>query len=91
MEIIKSVMLSNAGGSIVLEFIGALIKWIFYAILCALRGKKIVSFRKIWSGKQNGDESSADLLMHGMSNIILGLAFSILLIYLLMYLDRRYI
>jgi len=63
-------MLNIIFRSILLEFIGALAKWLFYAILCKIRGREIKSFVEIWNGRNNS--SDAEYMMHGMSNILVG-------------------
>ncbi|WP_339751439.1 hypothetical protein [Algoriphagus aquimarinus] len=64
-------MFDHILGSVFFEFIGAFSKWIVYAAIYKMRGKKVISFNEMWGGKKNSKRS--DILMHGFSNIILGL------------------
>ena len=57
-------------GSIILEFIGASIRWIFLLIKSRMTGKKVISFKEIFDGKKRS--SFKESVEHGMSNIILG-------------------
>jgi hypothetical protein len=64
-------MIDSIIGSVFFEFIGALTKWTFYAVFNKLRGEKMISFREAWSGRKGGQKS--EIILHGFSNIILGL------------------
>lgn len=57
-------------GSIFFEFIGALTRWLILFIFNLIKGKRIKSFKEIWGGRKNS--SSADLILHGVTNITLG-------------------
>lgn len=81
-------MLDNIIGSIFFEFIGALTKWLFYAAVYALKGKKIKSFKVIWDGRKGSTDS--DLIMHGASNILLGLIITVALVLIIIQINRRY-
>lgn len=52
-------MFDSIIGSIFFEFIGASVKWLYSAILCTLKGKKILSFRDIWDGKKGAKYQEA--------------------------------
>lgn len=80
-------MLDNIIGSIFFEFVGAFIKWLFYAIIYKIKGKKIIGFKEMWEGRKGSKKF--DLLMNGTSNIILGLIVTITLILLLIQLEKR--
>jgi large-conductance mechanosensitive channel len=58
-------------GSVFFEFIGAMTKWILYAVIYKIKGKNIISFKEMWEGPKRSQKS--DILMHGFSNTILGL------------------
>ncbi len=60
-------MIDSIIGSVFFEFIGAFIKWFTYAIIYKLRGRKIISFKEMWSGRKGSQKS--DILMHGVSNV----------------------
>lgn len=64
-------MFDSIIGSIIFEFIGAFAKWLSYALINKIKGKKIIAFREIWSGRK--DTQHSDLLMQGVSNIFLGI------------------
>lgn len=81
-------MLDSIIGSIVFEFVGAFVKWVFYAFVYKMRGKEIISFKEMWSGRKGS--KSSDLIMHGFSNVVLGLLVTIGLILLLIKLNRRF-
>jgi len=65
-------------GSVFFEFIGAFIKWLYYLVVNAFRGKKIPGFMSLWIGRKKSNHS--DLLMQGVSNIFLGIISTVLLI-----------
>lgn len=64
-------MIDSIIGSVFFEFIGALIKWVVYAVLHKLRGKEIISLKEMWDGRKGSQKS--EIIMHGFSNILLGL------------------
>ncbi|MEM6524693.1 MAG: hypothetical protein AAF693_12900 [Bacteroidota bacterium] len=70
-------------GSIIFEIIGAFIKWVYFLAVNFFRRKKTPSFYELWMGRK--EEEHANLLMQGVSNILLGLVFTISLI---LFLDR---
>ena len=63
-------MFESFVGSIFFEFVGALTRWLILLIVNLIRGKNIKGFKEIWGGRKN--LSSADLILHGMTNITLG-------------------
>lgn len=73
--------MDNIIGSVFFEFVGAFIKWSFYAIVNLIRGKKIIGFLEIWSGKKDSEHS--EIIANGVSNIYLGIISVVLLILLL--------
>lgn len=64
-------MVDSIIGSVFFEFIGALTKWVAYAVLHKVRGKHIISFKEMWDGRKGSQKS--EIIMHGVSNILLGL------------------
>ena len=56
--------------SILIEFLGVLAKWVFYAFSHKMRGKKVVGFLEIWDGRKNINDP--ENVLHGMSNILTG-------------------
>ncbi|MEM6524695.1 MAG: hypothetical protein AAF693_12910 [Bacteroidota bacterium] len=68
-------------GSIIFEIIGAFIKWVYFLTVNFFRRKKTPSFYELWMGRK--EEEHANLLMQGVSNILLGAFFVIGLIVLL--------
>ncbi len=64
-------MIDSIIGSVFFEFIGALTKWVGYAVLHKVRGKEVISFKEMWDGKRGSQKS--EFIMHGFSNIVLGL------------------
>lgn len=80
-------MIDSVIGSVFFEFIGAFLKWAIYAVVYKIRGKEIISFKEMWSGRKGSQKS--DIIIHGVSNIILGLLFTIGLLLLLIHLERR--
>lgn len=71
-------------GSVILEFIGASIKWVFNLINSFLRGKERVSFSQIWEGEESSEYH--EILFNGVSNIFVGVAFIFAIIFLLIFL-----
>lgn len=71
--------------SVILEFIGASIKWIFNLINSFVRGKERVSFTQIWEGKEGAEYH--EILLNGVSNILMGVAFIFAIIFLLIFLN----
>lgn len=57
-------------GSIFFEFVGALTRWSILLVVNLIRGKRIVTFKEVWGGRD--DLSSNDLVLLGISNIALG-------------------
>jgi len=66
-------------GSVVLEFLGAYVRWMFLFIYSKLTNKKVKTFKEVWDGK--GIKDGASLLSYGTSNIIIGVIFSFIIIY----------
>lgn len=64
--------------SILVEFIGASVKWLFYAVKNSIKGEKIVSFSEIWKGKKGSKDTT--LFFHGLSNIVVSFIIIIILI-----------
>jgi hypothetical protein len=64
-------MLDNAMGSIIFEIIGAFVKWVLFAIVNSIQGKKTMEFKEILGGSNRANKS--DLPLYGVSNVILGL------------------
>lgn len=64
--------------SILIEFIGAFTKWIFYYVKNSFQGNRIKSFKEIWSGRK--EASDHDKLSTGLSNIFVGYLVLIILI-----------
>lgn len=57
--------------SILVEFIGASVKWLFYAVKNSIKGEKIVSFSEIWKGKKGSKDTT--LFFHGLIKYCCGL------------------
>ena len=68
-------------GSIIFEFIGASIKWLFYAIIHLFKGEKVISFGTIYSG--DPDDEFHDKIFGGIYNILVGLLVTVGIIVLL--------
>lgn len=68
-------------GSIVFEFVGVFFRWLYIAFIRKLKGKKVVSFGKVWKGRDN-DDFSEDF-EYGVSNIFLGMTVTIAIILIL--------
>lgn len=81
-------MLDNFIGSVLFEIIGASIKWVFSAIINYIKGKRVPSFKEVYDGKKGMDK--ADTIFYGVSNILLGIIFTVVLILFLIHLDYRY-
>ena len=64
-------MIDSIIGSVFFEFVGALTKWAVYAVLHKVRGREIISFKEMWDGRKGSQKS--EIIMHGFSNILLGL------------------
>lgn len=64
-------MIESIIGSLFFEFVGALTKWVVYAVLHKARGRDIISFKQMWDGRKGSQKS--EIIMHGFSNILLGL------------------
>lgn len=64
-------MIDSIIGSVFFEFVGALTKWVIYAILYKIKGKGLISFKEMWNGRKGNHKS--EIIMHGFSNIFLGL------------------
>lgn len=64
-------MIDSIVGSIFFEFVGALTKWVLYASIHKIIGKKVIGFKEMWDGRKGSHKS--EIIMHGFSNIILGL------------------
>jgi|TARA_Y100000592_G_C5363596_1_gene264868 hypothetical protein len=41
-------MIDSIIGSVFFEFVGALTKWVVYAVLHKVRGREIISFKEMW-------------------------------------------
>lgn len=65
--------MDNIFVSIIFEFTGAVLKWLFTLIYSFLKGEKPASFSRIWDGNEN-DEHHDKILM-GFSNVLIGFAF----------------
>lgn len=57
-------------GSVIVEVLGAGVKWAFLSIRSSILGRSSPSFKKIYLGKEK--RGSAEYLYGGMSNIGLG-------------------
>jgi hypothetical protein len=64
-------MIDSIIGSVFFEFVGAFTKWVVYAVLHKVRRREIISFKEMWDGRKGSQKS--DIIMHGFSNILLGL------------------
>lgn len=64
-------------GSVIFEFVGVSIRWLFHRLFSLLKGRKSKTFKEVWDGPKdyNGMETTA----YSFYNIILG-AFIIVLI-----------
>jgi hypothetical protein len=71
-------MRDNGIGSVILEFVGAFIKWVVYAFVNSIQGKEMKSFKEILKGSKNS--SKPDGIFYGASNVLLGAIALILLI-----------
>jgi hypothetical protein len=72
--------------SVFFEVIGAFIKWSVYAFFHKIRGKRIVSFKEMWRGRRGSNKS--EIIMHGASNVIIGI---LIVLLLLLILNKFYI
>ncbi len=68
-------------GSIILEFIGALTKYLIYSVIAKIKGRKVVSFKLIWQGRKKSNEM--DYVLNGFSNTLVGAVVLTLLLFLL--------
>lgn len=64
-------MIDSIIGSVFFEFVGALTKWVVYAVLHKIRRKRIISFREMWDGRKGSQ--NPEIILHGFSNTLLGL------------------
>jgi len=64
-------MIDSIIGSVFFEFVGAFTKWVVYAVIHKVRGRDIISFKEMWGGRKGSQKS--EIIMHGFSNILLGL------------------
>ena len=71
-------MFDNIIGSILLEYLGAIIKWVISIPILFLKGEKPISFGQYWRKRKNSNP--IDSIMGGVSNIFIGLLFLVLLI-----------
>jgi len=71
-------------GSVVFEFIGASIKWLYYSIKNWLTGETPISFGTIYSGDEKQEFHEQFFL--GVSNVFLGLIFTVGVLSLLIFL-----
>jgi hypothetical protein len=69
--------MENIFGSIIFEFFGAFVRWFLSAIVNLIRGKKIIGFLEVWLGRKKS--SHADLVLQGVSNILIGIFVGLLL------------
>jgi len=58
-------------GSIIFEFIGSLFRWLYLFVVYSVKGKEVLSFKRVWKGKEDG--SVKDDFEYGISNIFLGI------------------
>lgn len=72
-------------GSVVLEFIGAFVKWLLNLLVSKMKGTKPVSFRVIWKGRAS--DSDMDSILEGMSNIFVGVIVLLTVLVVLVAID----
>jgi hypothetical protein len=72
-------------GSIVLEYIGASTKWVIYFFISKLKGQKVTPFKQILDGKKGSKQY--DAILHGWSNIWVGVIVIISIAVLLVMID----
>ena len=75
-------MMDNIFGSILLEIIGASVKWGILNIISIFRRKRKLTFKEVWKGKVS--DNHFDKLALGFSNILIG--FSVIIICILIIL-----
>ena len=71
-------------GSIFFEIVGAIVKWLFNFIYSLIKGNERESFGEILKGKE--DEQYHEVFMGGVSNILVGVVFIFLIVFLLIFL-----
>lgn len=57
-------------GSIIFEFIGASVRWLYLLAKHKMQGKGLISFGRVFDGKK--DASFKENIEHGFSNTLLG-------------------
>ncbi len=67
-------------GSIIFEFIGSIFRWLYIAIVRKIKGKKVVSFKKVWDGRDNKLQKRVG---YGISNIFLGMLIILVVVILI--------
>ena len=63
-------MLDNILGSFFFELLGALVRWIFLALIYSIRGKELIKFQDIWNDKSKTDPMNP--IFNSFSNTIIG-------------------
>ena len=72
-------------GSIIFEAIGAFFRWIFTHVIAIVKGRKPVSFMRVWRGKKNA--SLQEDVEYGFSNIVIGVVIVLGKIVVLQFID----
>lgn len=72
-------------GSVILEYIGAFTKWVIYFVISKFKGQKITPFKQILDGKKSSKQY--DTILHGWSNIWVGVIVIISIAVLLVIID----
>jgi hypothetical protein len=75
-------------GSVILEFMGASLRWVIGAFVSGIRGKKVKSFKAILHGSPRKKAIDANDLMDGILNVFLGYV-ALILLFMLGYLIYR--
>jgi len=68
-------------GSIILEFIGALFRWLLTLLLNKIRKRKTPSFGRIWNGRKGASFQQG--IEHGGTNIFIGMLVVLVIVVIL--------
>ena len=79
--------MSSFFGSIIFEFIGVCVRWIYYKLREKWNGEPALTFARIFNGKKNS--GSREKFEYGLSNVILGIITVFVLIAIVFWIDER--
>ncbi|MDF2158597.1 hypothetical protein [Algoriphagus sp. CAU 1675] len=74
-------MIENIFSSLILEWIGALVKWLIISPFNFFKGKKVKTVRFYYAG--GGSKNGIDLFSTGVSNIVIGIISCVLFMLLI--------